>query len=130
MKPEELEQVMQLLQKLGELAEETNLEDASLTPNAEALDSMSLHDFVASAFQSDDANMLVNEMVKALTGVESSDASALYFLDSIKRATGLQNMISDEKNGGQYLRNRQGRGRYLVLRYAQYALRVYLKRGN
>lgn len=109
MEPEQLEQVMQLLQALGELAEQNNLDNPNATPNAEALDSVSLHEFVANEFKDDGVSMLVNEMSKSLVGLESSESSALYFLDTIKRATGLANIISDGKNGGQYLRNRQGR---------------------
>lgn len=100
---------MQLLLKIGELAEQSNLDDPSLSPDADALDSVSMHEFVANTFKSEDASKLVNEMIKSLVGLESSETSALYFLDTIKRATGLANMISDGKNGGQYLRNRQGR---------------------
>lgn len=100
---------MQLLFKIGELAEQNDLDNPSLTPNADALDSVSMHDFVLHTFKSEDAGKLVNELVKSLVGLESGEASALYFLDTIKRGTGFANMISDGKNGGQYLRNRQGR---------------------
>ncbi|KJK75564.1 hypothetical protein H634G_08928 [Metarhizium anisopliae BRIP 53293] len=114
LEPEQLERLMHLLQKIGELAEKSNTSDPSLTPNAETLDSVSLHDFVADKFKNEDANTLVNELVKALVGLESSYPSALYFLDTVKRAAGLANMISDGKNGGQYLRNRQGNQSFSV----------------
>ncbi|PVH87523.1 FAD/NAD(P)-binding domain-containing protein [Cadophora sp. DSE1049] len=43
-----------------------------------------------------------------LLGVESTEVSALFMVDYIKSGTGVANMISDGKDGGQYLRNRRG----------------------
>lgn len=56
--------------------------------------------------------MLMNAITRSLMGVESHELSALFFLDILKRGTGLQNVVSDFKDGGQYLRNRQGKGSY------------------
>ena len=46
---------------------------------------------------------------RAMLGLEPSEVSALYFLDYCKSGGGLMQMRSDRKDGGQYLRIRQGR---------------------
>ncbi|KKY18370.1 putative flavin-containing amine [Phaeomoniella chlamydospora] len=45
---------------------------------------------------------------RAMLGLEPSEVSALYFLDYCKSGGGLMQMRSDRKDGGQYLRIRQG----------------------
>jgi hypothetical protein len=45
----------------------------------------------------------------AFLGVESDEISALHFLKYCNAGTGLDNMLSDKKDGGQYLRNHSGK---------------------
>lgn len=54
---------------------------------------------------------IADHMSTAWLGCESDEVSALYMIDYIKRGTGLENMSSDQKDGAQYLRNRQGTSR-------------------
>jgi monoamine oxidase len=41
-------------------------------------------------------------------GVQGDEVSALYLLQYIKAGTGIDNLMSDQKHGGQYLRARPG----------------------
>lgn len=58
---------------------------------------------------SPEAEALATLLARDLLGVESDEMSMLYFVDYVKSGTGLMNLISDFKDGGQYLRNRQGK---------------------
>lgn len=51
---------------------------------------------------------IVNVWTRAMLGCESSELSALYFLDYCKSGGGLLQMRGDRKHGGQYLRLRTG----------------------
>jgi monoamine oxidase len=105
---EQLEQVDQLFQTLAEYAEKCDLEHPAEGPDAKQLDSITVKEF-ADGFGDPGASQLVNAITRSLLGVESHELSALFFLDVLKRGTGLKNVISDHKDGGKYLRNRQGK---------------------
>ncbi|KAI8723025.1 Amine oxidase [Fusarium sp. LHS14.1] len=107
MEPDQLEQAEQLLATIGEYAERCDLDNPSGGPDAKHLDSITVKDF-ADQFNDAGASMLINAITRSLLGVESHELSALFVLDILKRGTGLQNVLSDHKEGGQYLRNRQG----------------------
>ncbi|KAI1028451.1 hypothetical protein LB503_002697 [Fusarium chuoi] len=76
-------------------------------PNSKPLDSITVAEFIA-GFKYPGATALANSITCSLLGAESDEPSALFFLDILKRGTGLKNAISDFKDGAQYLRNRQG----------------------
>ncbi|KAM5341316.1 hypothetical protein ACJ41O_014347 [Fusarium nematophilum] len=107
LEPEELEQAEKLLATIGEYAEKCDLENPSEGPDAKHLDSITVKD-LADEFNDPGASMLINAITRSLLGVESHELSALFFLDVLKRGTGIENVLSDHKEGGQYLRNRQG----------------------
>lgn len=96
------------MQILSDYAERCDIDDPSNVPDAKYLDSMTVAEFIA-GFKDPSASVLVNSITRSLLGVESDEPSALFFLDILKRGTGLKNVISDFKDGAQYLRNRQGK---------------------
>ncbi|KAJ5172674.1 hypothetical protein N7492_005267 [Penicillium capsulatum] len=106
--PEEQALLGQVIQKFAELAADVNLEDPMKGPGAKELDSVSLQEYCLQAFHSDPVATLLNTVSQSLIGIESKDISALSFLHSCKSGTGFQAMISDTKDGGQYLRLQQG----------------------
>lgn len=87
-----------------ELCHSIDIEDAS----HRKYDMMTFEDFVKE--QSVSATVLesVTVWTRAMLGCEPSQLSAAYFLDYCKRGGGLLQMRSDLKNGGQYLRFKQG----------------------
>ncbi|EWZ00290.1 hypothetical protein FOYG_00173 [Fusarium oxysporum NRRL 32931] len=107
LEPEQLKEVEQFMQILSDYAERCDIDDPSNVPDAKYLDSMTVAEFIA-GFKDPSASVLVNSITRSLLGVESDEPSALFFLDILKRGTGLKNVISDFKDGAQYLRNRQG----------------------
>ncbi|KAK2923695.1 Flavin amine oxidase [Fusarium oxysporum f. sp. vasinfectum] len=107
LEPEQLKEVEQFMQILSDYAERCDTDDPSNVPDAKYLDSMTVAEFIA-GFKDPSASALVNNITRSLLGVESDEPSALFFLDILKRGTGLKNVISDFKDGAQYLRNRQG----------------------
>lgn len=56
-----------------------------------------------------DAKLIADDMAKTLLGVQSQDISALYMFNYTKSGTGLNNILSDLKDGAQYMRNRHGK---------------------
>ncbi|CZR46054.1 uncharacterized protein FPRO_11501 [Fusarium proliferatum ET1] len=107
LEPEQLKEVDQFMQLLSEYAEKCDTGNPSDGPDATQLDSITVAEFIA-GFNDPGASALVNSITRSLLGVESDEPSALFFLDILKRGTGLKNVISDFKDGAQYLRNRQG----------------------
>lgn len=99
----------QVIERFAELAAEVNLEDPMAGPGAKGLDSISLQDYCLLEFQSEQIATLLNTVSQSLIGIESKDISALSFLHSCKSGTGFQAIISDAKDGAQYLRLRQGK---------------------
>ncbi|EXL69668.1 hypothetical protein FOPG_14394 [Fusarium oxysporum f. sp. conglutinans race 2 54008] len=107
LEPEQLKEVEQFMQILSDYAERCDIDVPSNVPDAKYLDSMTVAEFIA-GFKDPSASALVNNITRSLLGVESDEPSALFFLDILKRGTGLKNVISDFKDGAQYLRSRQG----------------------
>ena len=54
------------------------------------------------------AEIIADDIAKTLLGVQAKDISALYMFNYTKSGTGLDNILSDLKDGGQYMRNRHG----------------------
>ncbi|THC95328.1 hypothetical protein EYZ11_005188 [Aspergillus tanneri] len=76
------------------------------SPHAKEHDRITFADY-AKRF-SPEAEYIARTISRSLLGVEPKDISALYMFNYIKCGTGLDNLLSDAKDGGQYLRNRQG----------------------
>ena len=83
-------------------------EKPHLTPDAKRLDKMTFAKFAQQVTKSEVGVAAANHLTAALLGVEAEETSALFVIDYIQSGTGLDNMGSDLKDGGQYLRNRQG----------------------
>jgi monoamine oxidase len=94
---------------LGQVFEAASicLDDPASGRVAKEMDSLSFHDYCLQTFQSESIADLFNMISQSLIGMESKDISALSFFHFCK--SGLENMISDGKNGGQYLRLREGK---------------------
>lgn len=71
-------------------------------------DDVTLEEFMKQQGAGEKALRTVSVWTRAMLGCESSELSALYFLDYCKSGGGLLQMRSDQKNGGQHLRLRTG----------------------
>ncbi|KAF5967300.1 flavin-containing protein [Fusarium coicis] len=80
-----------------------------LSPDAAKLDSKTALEFASKKFDEGIAEVLVTMLAQDLLGVEADELSALFLINYIKSGTGLANISSDSKDGGQYLRTRQDR---------------------
>lgn len=78
------------------------------SPQDSALDALSFLDYLKSRGASDLAIATASIWTRAMLGQEPEDISALYFLNYCKSGGGLMQMRSDCKDGGQYLRVKQG----------------------
>ncbi|KAJ3521051.1 hypothetical protein NM208_g13462 [Fusarium decemcellulare] len=105
---DQLKETQSIMVTLSEYVERSDLEHPDLGPDAKKLDSMNALEFADQEFGSDLSKMLVTTLTRALLGVDPDELSALYLVDYIKSGTGLENISSDLKDGGQYMRNRQG----------------------
>ncbi|KAJ2991970.1 hypothetical protein NUW58_g2327 [Xylaria curta] len=77
-------------------------------PKNTALDSQTFESYLRSRGADDVVVGTATVWTRAMLGQEPRDISALYFLNYCKSGGGLLQMRSDRKDGGQYLRVRQG----------------------
>lgn len=96
------------LQHIRELIEKVNLEDPAAVPGARNLDSITVQDYCIKIFQSELFTGFIDIVTQSLVGVENKYISMLGFLHSCKTSTGIDAVMSDGKDGGQYLRAREG----------------------
>lgn len=94
--------------KINEHTQDIDLENPASGTRAKELDGVSLHEYCHQEFQSELITGLLNVISQSLLGIETKDISALSFLHFCKSGTGFESVISDGKNGAQYLRIRQG----------------------
>lgn len=99
---------------LTEYIDRSDLENPHLGPDANELDSVTALEFVEKRFGSELSKALVTTLTRSLLGVEADELSALFLIDYIKSGSGIANISSDLKNGGQYLRNRQGEKQHSI----------------
>lgn len=85
-----------------------DLNNPSNSPGAKEIDQTTFEEFCVRRTKSEDAADIADLICSALLGVESDEVSALFMLHYIKCGCGIDNLLSDQKDGGQYLRNRQG----------------------
>lgn len=85
-----------------------DLDNPTSSPGAEDIDKLTFSEFCTKRTQSDAANIIADLICTALLGVQSQEVSALYMLHYIKCGCGIDNLLSDQKDGGQYIRNRRG----------------------
>lgn len=79
-----------------------------LEPRDASLDSLTFEAYLRSRGADNIALSTATIWTRAMLGQEPRDISALYFLNYCKSGGGLLQMRSDRKDGGQYLRVRQG----------------------
>ncbi|KAI0111203.1 putative flavin-containing amine oxidase [Nemania sp. FL0031] len=77
-------------------------------PKETALDYQTFESYLRSRGADEVAMATATVWTRAMLGQEPRDISALYFLNYCKSGGGLLQMRSDRKDGGQYLRVRQG----------------------
>lgn len=97
-----------LLHLLRTEAYKVDLDHPRNSADAEKIDLLTFRDFCVQRTKTSDASEIADTICAALLGVESNEVSALFMLHYFKSGTGIDNLLSDQKNGGQYLRNRQG----------------------
>lgn len=83
--------------------------DPAKMSDAAALDAVTFQDYCDKQFPGGVASYMAGLATRDLLGVEPTEVSALFMVDYIKSGTGVANMISDKKDGGQYRRNRRGK---------------------
>lgn len=83
-------------------------EESFAGPRSQDLDKMTLAEFCREKSSSSAVGSMMTALTAAFVGVEATDVSALYMLRYVYSGTGMFNMISDKKDGGQYLRPHKG----------------------
>ncbi|KAI0867758.1 putative flavin-containing amine oxidase [Hypoxylon argillaceum] len=97
--------------KLAEIRDMCEAECQALDtwkPKDTSLDSQTFESYLRSRGADKVALATATVWTRAMLGQEPRDVSALYFLNYCKSGGGLLQMRSDRKDGGQYLRVRQG----------------------
>jgi monoamine oxidase len=104
----DLEALSRLLEALRRESALCDLDDPAASPGAKDLSKITFRDFCFRISQSETAIGFADEVASGLLGVQGDEVSALYLLQYIKAGTGIDNLMSDQKHGGQYLRARSG----------------------
>jgi monoamine oxidase len=102
------ELVQEFMEKLNKWVEEIDPENPSGHPEAEMLDSLTFGQLGSKHLGPELGPALADSATSPLLGVGPDEVSALFMVDYFRSGTGVANMASDGKDGGQYLRNRQG----------------------
>ncbi|GKU17144.1 unnamed protein product [Fusarium langsethiae] len=92
------------MEKLNKWVEEIDPEN----PEAEMLDSLTFGQLGFKHLGPELGLALADSATSPLLGVGPDEVSALFMVDYFRSGTGVANIASDGKDGGQYLRNRQG----------------------
>ncbi|KAM0340249.1 hypothetical protein ACHAPU_010593 [Fusarium lateritium] len=100
--------IQKLMEKLSKWADEIDPEDPAKLPQAKTLDSMTFGQLCVKYLGPELGPPVGDAATSPLLGVGPDEVSALFMVDYIHSGTGLENLASDGKDGGQYLRNRQG----------------------
>ncbi|KAF4338794.1 flavin-containing protein [Fusarium beomiforme] len=106
--PEAAEIVQKLIEKLNKWVDEIDPENPWDHPEAKMLDSLTFSQLSVKYLGPELGPVVADAATGPLLGVGPDEVSALFMVDYIRSGTGLDNMASDKKDGGQYLRNRQG----------------------
>ncbi|KAF4967917.1 hypothetical protein FSARC_4610 [Fusarium sarcochroum] len=106
--PEATGPFQDLVKKLNQWVEKIDPENPSTHPEAEMLDSLTFEQLTVKYLGPELGPPVAAEATCALLGVGPDEVSALFMVDYLHSGTGLDNMASDKKDGGQYMRNRQG----------------------
>ncbi|KAF9762025.1 hypothetical protein IL306_003581 [Fusarium sp. DS 682] len=107
--PDAAEIVQKLIEKLNKWVDEIDPENPWNHPEAKMLDSLTFSQLSVKYLGPELGPVVADAATSPLLGVGPDEVSALFMVDYIRSGTGLDNMASDKKDGGQYLRNRQGR---------------------
>ncbi|KAL9567444.1 hypothetical protein ACKAV7_008394 [Fusarium commune] len=102
-------QFLTVLEKFQGLIDQSDLEHPHHGPDAKQLDSITAREYFDSVTSSELIRDAAGQLTCSLLGAEATEMSLLFLLNYIKSGTGLANITSDLKDGGQYLRSRQGR---------------------
>lgn len=102
------EQLAETFSHLEALVSASDLLNPTSGPDGQFLDSLSFRDFCVQQGGFDAIEQLANGVTRGLLGVDANEISALYMINYFKSGTGVMNMLSDQKDGGQYIRARQG----------------------
>ncbi|KAF4986501.1 hypothetical protein FGRMN_10813 [Fusarium graminum] len=102
------EVIQELVEKLNKWADEIDPEDPAKHPQAKTLDSMTFSQLCVKYLGPKLGPPVGDAATSPLLGVGPDEVSALFMVDLVHSGTGLENLASDGKDGGQYLRNRQG----------------------
>lgn len=94
---------------LRDESSQMDLDDPKGFPEAKEVDNMTFEEFCVDRTGSQDAVHIADAISSGLLGVDSKEVSALYMLYYFKSGSGIDNLLSDEKDGAQYLRTRQGK---------------------
>ena len=97
-----------LLQVFRDECSLISLDNLIASSRAREIDQVTFREFSIKNGKTSEAVSIADVLSVSLLGVESDEVSALYMLLYFKSGAGIDNIISDEKNGGQYLRCRQG----------------------
>uniref|UniRef100_A0A0B7K5E4 Amine oxidase n=1 Tax=Bionectria ochroleuca TaxID=29856 RepID=A0A0B7K5E4_BIOOC len=106
--PEENAIAQEFFAYLQGYVERAHPENPADGPDAAFLDSMTFREFADKKFPGGFAASMADRFARGLLGGEANEISTLFIIDYLQSGTGMANMGSDRKDGGQYLRNRQG----------------------
>ncbi|KAK4195761.1 putative amine oxidase [Triangularia verruculosa] len=97
-----------LFDALQKAVDASDLEDPISGPDAKRLGSLTFSKYCHELLDSPQTPIIANYLTRALLGVEGNEVSTLLMVNYLKSGTGIENLVSDGPDGGQYLRADKG----------------------
>ncbi|KAF2176152.1 FAD/NAD(P)-binding domain-containing protein [Zopfia rhizophila CBS 207.26] len=107
-------EIFPVFQELDELSKGIDIQNPAASPRARELDSITVAEWARNSHPSPSVYPMIRMLLESKIGIEPEEISLLFYVSYIAANYGFWNMISDRKNGGQYLRVRGGTQQFAV----------------
>jgi hypothetical protein len=104
----EKDELIAFFKNIDDMGDKLDPQDPSAFKDAVELDSMTLDAYCHKFLPGRVAALMANATARGFLGVESTEISALFYIDYVRSGFKMESLTSDLKGGAQYLRARQG----------------------
>lgn len=99
---------------LQDLIEQSNQEFPYAGPGADDLDKQTFKQYCMKMSKGESGPEFADRVALDILGINGDEVSLLFMINFFKGATGLQNILSDQREGTQYMRIRQGMALHVI----------------
>lgn len=104
----EKDELIAFFKNINDMGDKLHPQDPSTFKDAVELDAMTLGAYCHKFLPGRVAALMANATARGFLGVESTEISALFYIDYVRSGFKMESLTSDLKGRAQYLRARQG----------------------